>query len=106
MREAVRQSINGGSRQTNSEKTACDIRIIHDALDLLQTAPWNFGIDVDEPENVAARGPRTSVHLFRSTRLAYDKLIAKALREIAGAVGASAIDDDHFSATRSLAQVS
>jgi len=105
MREAVRQSINGASRQANSKKTACDIWIIHDALDLFQTAPWNFGINVNEPENVATRGARTGIHLYRSTGLAYDNLITKVVCEISRAIGASAIGDDNFSATRSFAQV-
>jgi hypothetical protein len=52
------------------------------------------------------RGARTGVHLYRATGLAYDKLIAKALREISRAIGASALGDDNFSASRSLAQVS
>src|SRR5438094_777684 len=105
MREAVRQSINRASRQANSKKTACDIRIIHDALDLLQTAPWNFGIDVDVPENVATRRARTSIHLYRSTGLAYNNVITKVACEISRAIGASAIGDDNFSASRSFAQV-
>jgi len=105
MREAVRQSINGASRQANSKKTACDIRTIHDALDLLQTAPWNFGIDVDEPENVATRGARTGIHLYGPITLAYENIITKVSREISRAIGASAIGDDNFSASRSFAQV-
>jgi len=80
MREAVRQSIDVGLRQANSKKTAGDIRIIYDSLDFFQTTARNFGIDVDEPENVATRGARTGIHLYRSTGLAYDNLIAKALR--------------------------
>jgi hypothetical protein len=105
MREAVRQSINGGLRKANSEKTACDIRIIHDSLNLFQTAPWNFGIDVDEPENVATRGARTSVHLCCPATLAYDKLIAKALRAIGGAVRACTVCDNNLCARYSLAQM-
>jgi len=105
MREAVRQSINVGWRELNSKETACDIWIIHDALDLLQTAPRNFGIDVDEPENVATRGARTGVHLCRSAGLAYDKLIAKALRVIAGAVGTSTVCNNNLCADCPLAQM-
>jgi len=70
MREAVRQSINGGLRQANSEKTARNIWIIHDSLDLIQTAPWNFGINVNEPKNVTARDACPSIHLYRPITLA------------------------------------
>src|SRR6266545_6268596 len=104
MREVVRQSIDEGLRQANSKKTACDIRIIHDALDLFQTAPRNFGIDVYKPENVAVRGARTSIHLYRPIALAYDKLIAKARRKISRAVGASTIRDHDLCCRRALAQ--
>jgi len=105
MREAVRQSINGASRQANSKKTACDIRIIHDALDLLQTAPWNFGIDVDEPENVATRGARTGIHLYGPITLAYENIITKVSREISRAVTASPVRDNNLCSHRPFAQM-
>ena len=56
MRKAVRQSINEASRQTNSEKTSRDLWVIHDLLDLVQTSPRNFSIDMDKPKDVAACG--------------------------------------------------
>jgi len=105
MRNAVRQSINGASRQTNSEKTSRGLRVIHDLLDLLQTSPRNFGINMDKPKDVTARDACPSIHLYCSIALAYHKLIAKARREISRAIGASAIRDDNFSASRPLAQV-
>jgi hypothetical protein len=56
MRKTVRQSINEVSRQTNSEKTSRDLRVIHDLLDFVQTSPRNLGIDVDKPKDVAVCG--------------------------------------------------
>jgi hypothetical protein len=105
MREAVRQSINVGSRELNSKETACDIWIIHDALDLLQTAPWNFGIDVNEPENVATRGARTGVHLYRSTGLTHDKLVARAGHNFNRAIRASTVCNNNLCAGCPLAQM-
>jgi hypothetical protein len=43
-------------RELNSKKTACDIRIDQDALNFIQTAPWNFRIDMDKPKGVAVCG--------------------------------------------------
>jgi hypothetical protein len=105
MREAVRQSINGGLRQANSKKTACDIWVIHDALDFFQTAAWNFGINMYKPKDLAVCGARTSVHLYRPTGLAYDNLIAKALREISRAVIAFPVCDNNLCSRRPFAQM-
>jgi hypothetical protein len=105
MRKAVRQSINGASRQTNSKKTSRDLRVIHDLLDLVQTSPRNFGIDMDGPKDVAVRGTRANIHLYRSIALAYDNLIAKAGREISRAIGASAVGDNDLRFWRSVTQM-
>src|SRR5438309_10178839 len=78
MRKAVRQSINGASRQTNSKKTSRDLRLIHDLLDLVQTSPRNSGIDMDKPKNVAMCGTCPSIHLHGPNGFAPDDLIAKA----------------------------
>jgi hypothetical protein len=86
MRKGVRQSIDRVLWQANSKKTAGDLRIIHDSLDLVQTSPRNFCIGMEKPKDVATRGARTSIHLCCPATLAYDKLIAKALREIGCAV--------------------
>jgi hypothetical protein len=105
MRKTVSQSIDWVSRQTNSEKTARDLRIIHDVLNLVQTAPWNFGINVNKPKDVAVRGPCTSVHLSRPITLAYDKLITKTAREINCAIVASTVCDNNLCARCPLAQM-
>ncbi len=70
MRKGVRQSINTGSRQANSKVTASDLRIIQGALDLIQASRRNFGINMDEPKDVAAGGVCTSIHLCCSIALA------------------------------------
>ena len=106
MRKAVRKSINGTSRQTNSKKTSRDLRVIHDLLDLVQTTGRNFGVDMDKPKDVAVCGTCASIHLYRPVTLAYDKLITKTPREIARAISTSTISDDNFSARCLLAQVS
>jgi hypothetical protein len=106
MRKAVRQSINGASRQPNSKKTSRDLRVIHDLLNLVQTTPRNFGVDMDKPKDVAVCGTCSSIHLYRPVTLAYYKLITKIPREIARAIGTSTISDDNFSARCLLAQVS
>jgi hypothetical protein len=51
------------------------------------------------------RGARTSIHLCCPATLAYDKLIAKALREIGGVIGASTIRDNDLCSGRALAQM-
>jgi hypothetical protein len=91
--------------QANSKKTAGDLWIIHDALNLVQTSPRNFCIDMEKPKDVAMRGARTSIHLCCPATLAYDKLIAKALREIGSAVGASTIRDNDLRSGCALAQM-
>lgn len=105
MRKAVSQPINRAPRQANSEITASDARIIHDSLDLIQTSPWNFGINMDKPKDVAVRSPRTSIHLYRPTTLAYDKLIAEAPSEVGRAVGTSTVCDNNLRSRRALAQM-
>jgi hypothetical protein len=91
--------------QANSKKTACDFRIMHDALDFLQTTPRNFRIDMDKPKGVAVRGACSGIHLNRPTRLAYAKLIAKAGREISSAIGAPTVGDDNLRFWRSVTQM-
>src|SRR5947208_16802378 len=77
MRKAVRQSINGASRQTNSKKTSRDLRLIHDLLDLVQTSPRNSGIDMDKRENVAMCGTCPSMSFHGPNRLLPAALITK-----------------------------
>jgi hypothetical protein len=106
MREAIGQSKDPNSRQANSEITAGSARIIHDSLDLVQRSPWNFGINMDKPKDVAARSPRTSIHLSRPTTLTYNKLIAKAPCEVGRAVGASTVHDNDLRSSCPLTHVS
>lgn len=105
MRKTIRQSINVRSRQANSKKTACSPGVVHDSLDLTQTSPRNFGIDMEKPENVTMRGASTNIHLYCPIAFAYDKLIAKARRKISRAVGASTIRDNDLHSGRALAQM-
>jgi hypothetical protein len=105
MRKSVGQPINRASRQAYPEITASDPRIIHEALDLGQTSLRNFGIDMDKPKDVTVRGTSAKIHLYRSIALAYDNLIAKAGREISGAIGASTVGDDNLRFWRSVTQV-
>jgi len=105
MREAVRQSINEASRQANSKKTACDIRIVHDSLDLIQTTPRNFGINMYKPKDLAVRGACASVHLYRPITLAYQNIITKVSCEISRAVIASPVCDNNLCSHRPFAQM-
>jgi hypothetical protein len=102
MRKTVRQSIDCVPRQPNSKVAANCVWIVHDTLDLIQTSVRNFGINMDEPKDVAVRGTRTSIHLYCSISGAYDQLIAAARGEFGRAISASAIGNDNFGARRSL----
>jgi hypothetical protein len=103
MRKAVCQPINQGSRQANPEVASDNIRILHDARDLIQTLQWQFGIGVDKPKDVPARGLRPGIHLRCPAALALDNLIAKSSRERICAIGASTIGHNNFRSWRSLA---
>jgi hypothetical protein len=105
MSKAVRESINHASRQANSEVTANDIRIIHDARDLIQTLQWQFRVDMDKPKNLPARGARANIHLPGTTGIARDKLITKPGSEPICAIGASAVCNNDLRFRRSLAKV-
>jgi len=105
MRKAVRKSINGASRQTNSKKTSRYLWVIHDLLDLVQTSPRNFGIDMDKPKNVAMCGTCPSIHLHGPIGFTPDELIAKAHTEISCVIGASAVGDNNFRFCRSVPQM-
>jgi len=105
MSKAVRESINQTSRQANSEVTANDIRIIHDAPDLIQTLQWQFRIDMDKPKDFPAGSPCAGIHLHGATSLAFNELIAKFGSEPIGAIGAAAVCDNDLRFRRSLAQM-
>jgi hypothetical protein len=105
MRKTVGESINPASRQTNSKVTTRDLWITHDALDLIQTFPRNFGINMHKPKDIAARGAATSVHLYCSITPGHDKLIAKIPREISRAIGASTICDNNLCPRRPRAKL-
>ena len=105
MSEAVRESINQAWWQANSEVTANDIRIIHDACDLIQALQRQFRIDVDKPKDLPARGPRANIHLPGTTAIARDKLITKSGSELICAIGTSAVCNNNLRVRRSLAQI-
>jgi len=105
MSKAVRESINQASRQTNSEVTSSDIRIIHDAPNLIQTLEWQAGIDMDKPKDLPVRGARADIHLPATTAIAPDKLITKSGSEPICAIGASAVCNNNLRFRRSLAQM-
>jgi hypothetical protein len=105
MRETVRQPINQASRQTNPKVAPDNIRIVHDARDLIQTLQWHFDICVDKPKDLPVRGVCPGIHLRSPTPLALNKPIAKARSEISGAIGTFAIGDNNFGSGRSFAQM-
>jgi hypothetical protein len=103
--KTISPPVNQVLRQANSKKTACDSRIIHDVLDLLQTAPRNFGIDMDKPKGVAVCGARTGIHLYRPIAFTHDKLVARAENKFNRAIRASTICNDNLCARCPLAQM-
>jgi hypothetical protein len=107
MRKAIRQSVySRRGRQADPKETATDFWITHYPPNLIQRFRRHFGVRVQKPQNIAACGFGPDIHLFGSTTLtAPDNLIATALRQLIGAVGARAIDDNNFRATCSLAQI-
>ena len=107
MRKAVRQPVYGRrGRQADPKETTTDFWIAHYAPNLIQRFQRHFGVGVQKPENIAACGVGSGVHLFCTAALAAsDNLIAEALRQLVGAVSAPAIDDNNFRPVRSLAQI-
>ena len=107
MRKPVRQSVYGWrGGQAYPKKTATDFWIAHYPPNLIQRLERNFGVGMQKPQNIAAGGVGSDVHLFRTAALAApDNLIAEALRQLVGAVSARAIDDNNFRPTGSLAQI-
>ena len=107
MRKAVRQSVYGRrGRQADPKETATDFWIAHYPPNLIQRFQRHFGVGMQKPQNIAACGIGSDVHLFRTAALAAsDNLIAEALRQLVGAVSARAIDDNNFRPTGSLAQI-
>ena len=106
MRKAVRQSVYGRrGRQADPKETATDFWIAHYASNLIQRFQRHFGVCMQKPENIAACGTGSHVHLFRAAAVAAsDNLIAEALRQPVGAVSARAIDDNDFRPSGSFAQ--
>jgi hypothetical protein len=105
MRKAVRQPVYGRrGRQTDPEETATHFRIAHYARNLIQRFQRHFGVRMQKPQNIAACGPGSDVHLFCTAAIVgSDNLIAEALRQLIGAVSARAIDDNNFRPAGSLA---
>ena len=107
MRKAIRQSVYSRcGRQADPKETATDFWIAHYPPDLIQRFPRHFGVRVQKPQNIAARGIGSGIHLFGPAALAAsDNLIAEALRQLVSAVSAAAIDDNDFRPACSLAQI-
>ena len=107
MRKAVRQSVySRRGRQPDPKETATDFWIAHYPRNLIQRFRRHFGVCMQKPQNIAAGGIGSSIHLFGTAPLAAsDNLIAQALRQLVGAVIARAIDDNNFRPTRSLAKI-
>ena len=107
MRKAIRQSVySRRGRQADPKETATDFWITHYPPNLIQRFRRHFGVRVQEPQNIAARGIGSGIHLFGPAALAAsDNLIAEAVRQLVRAVSARAIDDNNFRPTASLAQI-
>src|SRR6267142_207301 len=107
MRKAVRQSVYGGlGRQADAKETATDFWIAHYPPNLIQRFWRHVGVCMQKPQNIAACGIGSDVHLFGTAALAApDNVIAEVLRQLVGAVSARAIDDNNFRPTGSLAQI-
>jgi hypothetical protein len=103
--QAVCKSINQTWRQANSEITANDLWIIHDAPDLIQTLQWQFGIDMNKPKDLPARGTRAGIHLPSTTAPALNEPIAKSSSELSRAIEASAVHDNNLGFWRSLPEM-
>jgi hypothetical protein len=105
MRESVRQPIYWVWWQANAEIAAGNGAVIQYARNFSQAFLGHFGIYVNEPKNVAARGACAEVHLRGPIALAHYDLVAKPSRKIRRSIGASAIRDNNFGARRSLAKM-
>jgi hypothetical protein len=105
MSKVVGESVNYALWEANSEVTANEIRIIHDAPNLIQTPSRNFGIDMNKPKDITVGDTRAGVHLPGTTAIALDNLITKSGSEPICAIGASTVCNNVLSFRRSLAQV-
>jgi hypothetical protein len=105
VRKAVRQSINWVLWQANPEVTSDYIRVLQYARDFIQASLRDFGIDMYEPEHVAARSTRAHVHLHCPIGVAPNELIAKARAESRCAVRASAVGHNNLRFWCSVAQM-
>jgi hypothetical protein len=105
MRKAVRQPVYGRrGRQADPKETARHFWIAHYTRNLIQRFQRYFGVRMQKPQNIAACGTGSDIHLLRTAALATpDNLIAEALRQLIGAVSARAIDDNNFRPAGSLA---
>jgi hypothetical protein len=107
MRKGVRQPVNSRRGwQADAKETTTDFWILHYAANFVQRFRRHFGVRMQKPEDVAACGFGSDIHLFRTAALvtAYNP-IAEALRQLVGAVGARAIDDNNFRRWNSVAQI-
>jgi hypothetical protein len=105
MREAVGQSINRLSRQANPKVASDHFRVLQYTSDFIQASLWDFGIDMQKPENVAMRSTRAQIHLHGPIGLTPNELIAKARAEISCVINASAVGDNNLRFWRSVTQM-
>jgi hypothetical protein len=66
---------------------------------------WQFGIDVDKPKDIPARGIRPGIHLPGTTPLALNEAIAKACSQINRSIRASPIGYNNLRSRRALSKV-
>jgi hypothetical protein len=92
-------------RHANPKKTASRVWITHDALNLIQTAPGNFSINMEKPEDVAACHSGTGIHLHGPIRRAYNNLIAQTSRKISRAIVAPTICNNNLRDRRPVTQM-
>src|SRR5262249_41020534 len=101
MRKGVRQSVyDRGDWQPDPKETARDFCVAHYAINLIQRFQRHFGIRMQKPENIAACGVGSEIHLSGAAALAAsNNLVAESLRELISTVSARTIDDNNFRPT-------
>ena len=106
MAETVRQSVDGiFSRQSNAKKTADYLPILQCVLDFLRRSFWNFSIDMEKPEHVAASPSYPCVHLHAAIRAGLYDPIAKLGSSFGCSIRARPIDHDYLCFRRTFSKV-
>lgn len=107
MRKAIRQSVySWRGRKADPEETATNSWIAHYLPNLIQRSRRHFGVCVQKPQDIAARGIGSGIHLSGTAAIATsDNLIAETFRQLFGSVRARTINDNNFRSRCSLAQI-